>query len=332
MLKAPRMALIGAGATGSVLAAALLSKYPETVIVGRKPETGDVLGSKGLRISGALTYQIAVKNYITRIAALKDFHPTLIFLATKTFHLGDILLELKQVCEPGTRIVATQNGLGVEDFVGDNLGLATVFRMSLNFGAAMKGPGQVAVAFFNAPNHLGGFKQENRQLGFQIAQMLTDCGLNTDYVDDIKLFVWKKMIMKCTMASICAVTNKTIKDALEFPPTREVADACFQEALAVAKAMGYDLGAGYLTQALGYLEKVGVHRDSMCFDIDNKAPTEIDFLGAKIVAYARQKGIATPFYVAMTNMVKAIESNYLEVGIRNAEVGNVNSEGRMQGE
>jgi 2-dehydropantoate 2-reductase len=332
MVKAPRMALIGAGATGSVLAAALLSKYPETVIVGRKPETGDVLGSKGLRISGALTYQIAVKNYITRIAALKDFHPTLIFLATKTFHLGDILLELKQVCEPGTRIVATQNGLGVEDFVGDNLGLATVFRMSLNFGAAMKGPGQVAVAFFNAPNHLGGFKQENRQLGFQIAQMLTDCGLNTDYVDDIKLFVWKKMIMKCTMASICAVTNKTIKDALEFPPTREVADACFQEAIAVARAMGYDFGGDYLEQALGYLEKVGVHRDSMCFDIDNKAPTEIDFLGAKIVAYARQKGIATPFYVAMTNMVKAIESNYLEVGIRNAEVGNVNSEGRMQGE
>ena len=117
--------------------------------------------------------------------------------------------------------------------------------------------------------------------------------------------------MKCTMASICAVTNKTIKDALEFPPTREVADACFQEALAVAKAMGYDFGVDFLDQALGYLARVGVHRDSMCFDIDNKAPTEIDYLGAKIVEYGRQKGIATPYYVAMTNMVKGIESNYL---------------------
>ena len=57
----------------------------------------------------------------------------------------------------------------------------------------------------------------------------------------------------------------------------------------------------------------------MCFDIDNKAPTEIDFLGAKIVEYARQKGIATPFYIAITNMVKGIESNYLEVGIGKKE-------------
>ena len=42
--------------------------------------------------------------------------------------------------------------------------------------------------------------------------------------------------------------------------------------------------------ALGYLANVGVHRDSMCFDIDNKAPTEIDFLGAKIVEYGRRRG------------------------------------------
>ena len=98
------------------------------------------------------------------------------------------------------------------------------------------------------------------------------------------------MVMKCTFAAIGAVTNRTIKESLEFPPTREIADACFTEALAVAKAMGYDLGEDYLTQALGYLEKVGVHKDSMCHDIENKTPTENDFLGAKIVDYARAKG------------------------------------------
>jgi len=289
-VKAHRMALIGAGATGSVLAAALLSKYPETVIVGRKPETGDVLGSKGLRISGALTYQVAVKNYITCIAALEHFHPDLIFLATKTFHLERILEDLGAVYRPGLKIISTQNGLGTEDLIARKFGSGAVFRMSLNYGASLKGPGEAETAFFNRPNHLGALVPENHDLGVHIAALLTDCGLDTQCVDDIKLYVWKKMIMKCTMASICAVTNKTI----------------------VARAMGYDFGEDFLKQALGYLEKVGVHRDSMCFDIDNKAPTEIDFLGAKIVGYARQKGIETPFYVAMTNMVKAIESNYLQ--------------------
>ncbi len=92
----------------------------------------------------------------------------------------------------------------------------------------------------------------------------------------------------------------------------EIADACFQEALAVAKSMGYDLGEKYLQDALGYLQKVGIHKDSMCNDIANKTPTEIDFLGAKVVAYARANGIATPFYVAMTNLVKSVENNYLD--------------------
>ena len=311
-MEQPKIAVIGVGATGTVLAAALLSKYPETVIVGRNPAVGETLLSAGIHVSGAITYQAPVKNLVSGIKDLKGYDPDLVFLATKTFHLDRVLKEIEDVYRPGLKIISTQNGLGTEDLIAGKFGSDAALRMSLNYGVSLNGPGRAQTAFFNPPNHLGALTPENRAPGLQIAGVLTDCGLETEYVDDIRLYVWKKMIMKCTMASICAVTDKTIKDALEFEPTREIADACFKEALAVARAMGYDLGEGYLAQALGYLEKVGLHRDSMCNDIDNKAPTEIDFLGAKIVAYARRKGIATPFYVAMTNLVKAIENNYLE--------------------
>ena len=311
-MKPHKIALIGIGATGSVLAAALLSKYPHTIIIGRNPSWLDDIGDKGITISGAITYAVPVKNYFFQIGELRDARPDLIFLCTKTFDLADILQELEQVYLPGTKIIATQNGLGVEDLITNKFGRDAGFRMSLNFGAALTGPGKVNAAFFNPPNHLGGFTQENQALGLQIAKMLSECGLETEYVEDFQLSVWRKMIMKCTMASICAVTDKTIMDALQHPPTREIADACFQEALAVAKAMGYDLGEDYLKQALGYLQKVGVHKDSMCVDIANHRPTEIDFLGAKIVEYARAKEISTPVYLTMTNLVKAIESNYLE--------------------
>jgi len=306
-----RMAVLGVGATGSVLAAALLSKYPDTVLIGRKPEFDNTLREKGINITGAISCQAPVKYYFDQIGSIEDVRPNLIFLATKTFHLAKVLEELESVFKSGTKIIATQNGLGVEDLVAEKFGMDAVFRMSLNFGVSLKCPGNVAAAFFNRPNHLGGFSKENRQLGLQIAKILSDCGLDTEFVDDIKLFVWRKMILKCTMASICAVTNKTIKEALEFPPTREIADACFREAIAVAGVMGYEPGEGYIEQALDYLLKAGVHKDSMCFDIENKTPTEIDLLGGKIVDYARQKGIATPFYVTMTNLVKAIEDNYL---------------------
>ena len=307
-----KTAVVGIGATGTVLAAALLKNDPETILVDPRPGLKENLQKNGLKITGAISYDVPVKNYFETIGEMKGKDLDVIFLATKTYHLSPVLNDLKEIYTPGMKIVSTHNGLGTEDVVADKFGIDSAFRMSLNFGVAVKGPGETECAFFNKPNHLGGLTPENQESGLKIAELFTDGGLDTQYVDDIKLFVWKKMIMKCTMASICAVADKTIKDALDFPPTREIADACFREVLAVAKAKGYDLGPDYLTQAMGYLEKVGVHKDSMCGDIANKTPTEIDFLGGKVVEYAREVGIEVPYYKTMANMVKALEDNYLK--------------------
>jgi 2-dehydropantoate 2-reductase len=310
-MKDLRIAVVGVGATGSVLAAALLSTDPHVMLVDPRPGLEGELKNKEIRVSGAISYQVRVTHFFSRVADMGDFSPNLIFLSTKTFHLSQVLEELEDVFRPGTRIVSTHNGLGTEDLIADKFGSDAAFRMSLNYGAALDGPGEVRATFFNKPNHLGGLTKENSEFGSQVAKLLTESGLDTEFVDDIKLYVWKKMIMKCTMAPLCAITDMTIKEALDFAPTREIADACFREALAVSKAEGYDLGEGYLDQALGYLENVGAHKDSMCQDIANETPTEIDFLGGKIVEYGRARGVPTPFYLSMTNLVKAIEAKYL---------------------
>ena len=302
-----RIAVVGIGATGSVLAAALLSKRPDTLLVVPRPGLRESLLTEGLFINGPLSYRVPVRQVVATIGNLKKMAPEVIFICTKTFNLTAVLDEIAEVFIPGMKIVSTHNGLGTEDVIADRFGGGAALRMTLNYGASITGPGRVETAFFNKPNHLGALTADNREVGETIADLLTSCGLDTQFVADIKLSVWKKMIMKCTMASICAVTNKTIKEALDFPPTREVAEVCFREALSVAQAMGYDLGPEYLSQAIGYLEKVGIHKDSMCQDIASGRPTEIDFLGGKVVEYGRLTGVPTPFYVVMTNMVKAIE-------------------------
>ena len=307
-----KTAVVGIGATGAVVAAALLREDPETLLVDPRPGLKREIMEKGITISGELDYRVPVRNFFESIEELNQHRPDLIFVSTKTFHLKPVLDSLKAVFRKGTKIISTHNGLGPEDVIADAFGRDAAFRMSLNFGVSLKGPCQIETAFFNRPNHLGALIPENRNIGLKLAGMLTAGGLDTEFVDDIKFHVWKKMIMKCTMASICAVTDRTIKDALSFPPTREIADACFMEALAVAKAKGYDLGEDYLVQALAYLEKVGIHKDSMCFDVANRTRTEIDFLGGKVVEYGRQTGVATPTYSAMANLVRAMEDKYLK--------------------
>jgi 2-dehydropantoate 2-reductase len=305
------MAVVGMGATGTVLAAALLQHDPGTLVVVRRPDQAGHLRRQGIRISGQLDYRVAVRCVFSGIGQLKEHRPDLIFLATKTYHLAAVLEELREVFQDGTRIVSTHNGLGTEDVIAEAFGASAALRMSLNYGVSLKGPGEAEVAFFNRPNHLGSIDRENRQLGLRVARLLTAGGLDTQYVEDIKLHVWKKMIAKCTMAAICAVTDRTIKDAIAYPPTRQIAVNCFAEAMAVAKAQGYDLGPDHVETILAYLARVGVHKDSMCHDIAHKTPTEIDFLGGKVVEYAAALGIPTPYYTTMTNLVRAIQDSYL---------------------
>jgi 2-dehydropantoate 2-reductase len=304
------MAVVGIGATGAVLAAALLRNNPDTVLVESFPGAASAISQNGLEITGMIEYKVPVKNVVAGLADL-DPWPDVIFLATKTFHLPRLLEDMAAIWRPGTRLVSTHNGLGTEDLIAERFGPETALRMSLNYGVRMTAPGRVEAAFFNRPNHLGVVDPATEDLGRRLAGILTEAGLDTELVPDIKLFIWKKMIMKCTMASICAVTDRTIKGCLDYPPTREIADRCFEEILAVAKAKGYDLGPDYMTQALGYLEKVGAHKDSMCVDIAQKNPTEIDFLGGKVVDYAQETGVDVPFYRVMTNLVRAMEDSYL---------------------
>ncbi len=306
----PRAAVVGVGATGAVLAAALLARHPETVLVDPRPGLEEALKEGGIRVSGVMDLQAPVEHFADRIEKLGDYGPDIVYVSTKTFHLPGVLDALERVVGPGTKVISTHNGLGTEDLIAERFGPEAAFRMSLNYGVALKGPSHVEMAFFNRPNHLGALVPENREPGLRMAGAISAGGLETEFVDDIRLYVWKKMIMKCTMASICSVTDRTIQDALVFPPTREIAEGCFREILSVAGAKGYDLGEGYLEEALAYLEKVGVHKDSMCVDVANRTRTEIDFLGGKVVEYGKETGVPTPFYTVMTDLVKALEDSY----------------------
>jgi 2-dehydropantoate 2-reductase len=306
-----RIGVVGVGATGAVLAAALLSRYPETVLVVRRPAVAEAMKNQGITVTGEVSYQVPVRHVYDRISMMKAHEPDVVFICTKTFVLGQVVSELQEAVTDRTKIVSAHNGLGTEDVIADAFGAESAFRMSLNYGVSLNGPSEAHVAFFNRPNHLGSVAKSSAGFGRNMADVLSAAGLTTECVDDIKLFVWRKMVMKCTMAPLCAVTDRTLGQLLDFPPTREIADNCFQEILAVAKARGYDLGEEYLRTALGYLEKARGHKDSMCYDVAKKQRTEIDFLGGKVVEYAREAGIATPFYIAMTNMVKTMEDSYL---------------------
>ena len=90
-----RIAVVGIGATGAVLAAALLSKDPDTILIDPGPGLEDAVRKHGIRISGEISFNTPVRHFFSRIAHARKLKPNLIFVATKTFHLPHVVEELR---------------------------------------------------------------------------------------------------------------------------------------------------------------------------------------------------------------------------------------------
>jgi 2-dehydropantoate 2-reductase len=101
-----------------------------------------------------------------------------------------------------------------------------------------------------------------------------------------------------------------MKEAMDFKYTRDLAIKILEEGLQVAKVDGYDFGKDALNKFTIYLEKGGAHKPSMLIDVENKRPTEVDFMSGAIARFGEKYRILTPVNSVFTGLLKAFESRY----------------------
>ncbi|MHA1966782.1 MAG: ketopantoate reductase C-terminal domain-containing protein, partial [Candidatus Hodarchaeales archaeon] len=95
-----------------------------------------------------------------------------------------------------------------------------------------------------------------------------------------------------------------------FGETNRLASGIIKEGIKVTEAMGIQFDSDFHDICMGYLSKGGHHKPSMLIDIENKSPTEIEFLNGKIVEIGKKFNIPVPLNETTTVYVKAIELKY----------------------
>ena len=298
---------------GSILAAHLAEHGEDIVVEDIMKELLLTIKKKGLHVSGIRKLTAKIDKTSRSISELSNFSPDIIFIATKACILKTILPEIKKIYNPKMKIVSFQNGLGNEQFINETLGIDTSYRVVINYAGNKIDLGNTRMNWFQPPNFVGSY--HNREYTIDetteyIAAMMTASGLITEEAPDIKRHVWEKTILNSALCSICAITGGTMKEAMEFKHSRTLAMEILEEGLAVAKADGYDFGVGSLNQFASYLEKGGAHKPSMLIDVENKRPTEVDFMSGAISYYGEKYGIATPVNSTFTKLLKTIENRY----------------------
>jgi 2-dehydropantoate 2-reductase len=185
----------------------------------------------------------------------------------------------------------------------------------VNYAGELVALGNAKMNWFQPPNYVGALKSgqyTTDETTKHIAEVMSASGLETEQTPDIKRHVWEKTILNSALCSICALTGQTMKEAMEFGPSRDVAVKVLEEGLRVAEADGYDFGEAALVRFTGYLEKGGAHKPSMLVDVENRRRIEVDFLSRAIVGYGEQYAVETPVNMVVTKLLKALENRYLK--------------------
>jgi len=299
--------MIGAGPVGSIMAAYLAQNGENIFLVDLKEDLISAVEKDGITITGRDTeFTARVHGTGNFTASLSRFDPDLIFISVKSNYLDPLLEEIKMIYKPGQKMLVIQNGIDNEDIIAEKFGPDAAMRFVINYAGMIVEPGIIKLSFFHPPNYLGVLSSKNEALGKEISELLTQADLETQFVQDIKKFEWKKTILNAALMPVCATTGLTMKEAMATGETRYLCEQILNECIQVAKKMGYEYGDDFFENSLAYLSGAGHHKPSTSLDLEAGNP--IEYIFQPIIDYGKKVGTPTPFLESLTKVMQTLES------------------------
>jgi 2-dehydropantoate 2-reductase len=310
MIAPVKIAVVGAGAMGSVYAGLLAGAGHEVWAVDSWQEHVDAIRERGLRVEGASG------DRVVRIRATTDAAEVgaaeLVVIATKAMNVEAASESARVLVGPETLVLSIQNGLGGPDLAASILGEQRVaVGVAGGFGASIVEPGHVHHHGLELIR-LGERKGPATPRIEAISEVWRAAGFKVQTYDDVDRLIWEKLICNVSFSGPCSVLGCTIGEVIADPHAWTVASRCGQEAFEVARALDVSLGfddAGSYVRNFGL--KIPGARPSMLLDLMAGRRSEIDFINGAIPRAGREIGVATPFNEVITTLVKAMEAKAL---------------------
>lgn len=302
-----KIAIVGAGPIGSLLAAHLISGGHQVTLCETNPDLREVLEKKGIQVSGVRDFQVEVESVVPAVDNLGDDPPEILFVAVKAQVLPLVSSSIQEFAGPEMTVVSWQNGIDTERVLADHLRPQQVVRAVINHGVSFAAPAQVVMAFDHPPHFVQEVDPAGASKATRLAQVLTNCGLETERSEHLESAVWKKGVLNAALNALCALTGMNMREAWEDSYASWLAKQILREGIQVARANEVFIGHQFYRWALDYLREAGSHKPSMLLDREAGRRTEIDFINGKIVEYGEIAGVPTPFNRTMVALVKSVE-------------------------
>ena len=308
-----RIAIVGAGGVGGLLAGLLARTGNEVGLVARGAQLSAVRAG-GLLVESPLgrftVGSMALRGGVSDDpAALRPAEAVIV--SVKAWQVEEVAPRLAPLLAPEGVVVPLQNGVLAAGRLAAALGEDRVAGGIVNLLAWIDGPGRI--------RHVGGSprlvlgergerarRPSPRLEALSAALRAADC--EASVTDDVERAIWEKYLLIEPWGTIAAAARAPIGALRAVPETRALLASAMRELEAVARARGVRLPADAVDRALSRLDALPPEATaSMQRDLAAGRPSELDDQPGALVRMARAAGVPVPVHEAMLAALMPLE-------------------------
>lgn len=318
-----RIAVIGAGAIGGMLAVRLALSGHAVTVVARGAHL-EAIRKNGLKLVHHDGAEEVAQN-LRAVASCADagLHD-LVLLAVKAYAIAGVAPQMHALFGDDTMVVTLQNGLPwwyFQNFTGPHAGYRLkavdpngVIEQNIEarriIGCVVYPAGEIVVP--GVVKRLEGDRFPVGELDgtesarvTKVSEALIGAGWKAPILNDIRSEIWLKLWGNMSFNPISALTHATLVDICREPATRTLAADMMREAQAIADKLGVTFRVP-LEKRIEGAEKVGKHKTSTLQDVEAGRAVEVDALIGSVIELAELTSTHAPASRAVHALLKLL--------------------------
>jgi 2-dehydropantoate 2-reductase len=303
-----KIAVLGAGAMGSVVGGHLAAAGKDVTLVDVSRETVEAIRRDGLRLEEkdgtARTIRASATVDPSEVGPVD-----LLIVFVKCYHTEAAVRGAAPLIGPGTAILSLQNGWGNAPRIAEIAGRERVLAGVTYHSATVLGPGRVLHAG-KGPTVFGELDGAMTDRVGRIRDALAAAGLEVRPTAEVLREIWSKLALNCCTLPTTALLRFLAGQLMEHEGTVSLMQGILDEVVKVANAQGIALDQGERWETIsGLLRRAAGAKSSMLQDVEAGRRTEIDVVNGAAVDAGKRLGIPTPYNEAMVWLVRSLEAS-----------------------
>ncbi|MCI0627290.1 MAG: 2-dehydropantoate 2-reductase [Acidobacteria bacterium] len=305
-----KIAVVGAGAMGSVMGGLLAKAGNEVTLIDVWREAIEAINARGLRIDdkagNSETLSIRATANPSEVGPVEM---ALVFV--KCYHTESAVRAALPLIGPRTAVLSLQNGWGNGPRIASIVGQERLLLGVCYHSATVAGPGHVqhvgrGMTFLGEP---GGQMSERLQ---RVTKTFSEAGIEVTATSNVVKEIWSKLALNACTLPTSALLRFFAPQLVQHSSMLELMQALLREVVSVARAEDIPLEFDERWEAITTLLKrcAPNAKPSMLQDVEKGRRTEIDVINGAVMEAGDRLRIPTPYNEAMVWLVRSLEETF----------------------